>query len=138
MHTITRTVIGTAGAAALSVGAFAGVAAAAPGGSVADSPGGFGAFLLTSGTDVAGLTCSPDAGTHPDAAKACDSIRAAGGDFNALSAQANVACPLNYMPTPASALGMWFDGNGAHVVNFSNTYGNACVASAGSGGVFGF
>ncbi|GAA4819200.1 SSI family serine proteinase inhibitor [Tomitella cavernea] len=138
MHTFTRTFVGAAGAAALSAGLFAGVAGAAPSGSIADSPVGFGAFVLTSGTDAAGLICPPDVGTHPDPAQACDSIRKAGGNFEALPRDMHVLCPMIYMPTPARAVGVWVDAGGPRIVDYSHTYGNGCVAAAASGGVFGF
>lgn len=137
MHTITRTIIGAAGAAALGVGAFAGVAAAEPATPAPPPPGG-GLLLLTSGADVAGLVCAPDVGTHPDPAKACDAIRVAGGDFSTLPPERHMMCPMIYMPTPATATGVWVDGDGPRLVQYSQTYGNACAANARSGGVFGF
>ncbi|MDN5759206.1 MAG: subtilase-type protease inhibitor [Tomitella sp.] len=135
MNTITRTVIGAAGAALLGAGAFAGTAAAQP---EAPPPPSFGAFFLTSNDNAAGLLCSPDVGTHPDPVKACDSIRTAGGDFEALPNEEHMMCPMIYKPSPASALGVWIDQNGLQVVNYSHTYGNDCTASVSSGGVFGF
>ncbi len=137
MRAFTRGIAAAAGAAALGIGA-AGLAQADP--APAPPPAGFGAFVLTSGNDVAGLVCSPDVGTHPDPAGACDSIRTAGGDFSALPADAHRVCPLYIRADgyPASALGLWVDADGARIVDYRHSYGNGCFADAASGGVFGF
>ncbi len=140
MRTIARAAAASAGAAALAIGVLAGSAAAAPAGSAGQQPGGFGAFVLTSDADSAGLICSPDLGSHPDPARACDSIRQAHGDFTALSGDPHTMCPY-YMDIdgyPASALGFWIDAHGAHLADFRHNYANGCLARNQSGGVFGF
>src|SRR5699024_6611344 len=90
---------------------------------------GFGAFVLTTDADVAVLLCSPDgsspdAGSHPQPTRACDPIRAAGGDVSNLPHDQHMMCPMIYDPTPASAVGVWADEDGPRAVDFSQTYGN--------------
>ncbi len=138
MQTIRRTILGAAGAAVLGAGAFTGIAAAEPAAPAPPPPAGGGLLLLTSGNHVSGLICAPDVGTHPDPAKACNAIRVAGGDFTALPAEKRVMCPMIYRPTPASAHGVWVDGDGPRFVDHSTVYGNECTAGVRSGGVFGF
>lgn len=140
MKTIGRGAAGVAGAAALGVGVLAGPAAAAPAASAGPAPDGVGAFVLTSDADSAGLICSPDLGSHPDPARACDAIRHAHGDFTALSGDRHTMCPY-YMDIdgyPVGALGFWIDAHGAHLVDFRHDYANGCIAGSRSGGVFGF
>ena len=127
-----RTLIGgVAAAAALTASAAA--AAAAPHGD-----DGVGAFLLTSGDDVAAVLCGPDVGVHPDPAGACETIRAAGGDFENLPAEQGAMCTMILQPTPAHAWGVWSGADGIDPVEFAADYGNPCMAAAQSGGVFGF
>lgn len=148
MRTITRTSSAlsaglsvTAAAIALGVSAFAGTAAAAPSGSVQSPPGPtFGAFVLTSGIDAATLTCSPDGGTHPDPEGACDAIRRAGGDFDALPTAQNRLCPMYISPGgyPVTAGGFWVDADGLRIIDTAHRYGNGCFAAVDTDGVFGF
>lgn len=128
-----RTLIGAVAAAATLV-AGSTIAAAAPTG----GDDGVGAFLLTSGGDVGAVLCGPDVGVHPDPAGACQAIRAAGGDFGRLPAAQDGLCTLILQPAPAHAWGVWSGAEGIHAVDFAADYGNPCMATAQSGGVFGF
>lgn len=94
-------------------------------------------LLLVDDSDratVVTLTCDPDGGTHPDAATACNSLRAAGGDFKRLRPDPTIACIFVYEPVQAYATGQWR----GRSVTFAHTYGNRCSAAVESGHVFDF
>lgn len=79
------------------------------------------------------LTCSPDAGTHPHPATACEAISNAEGDFHAIEGRTGL-CPLIYDPVTVRATGV-FDGRS---VDYAETFSNACVAANTTGSVFAF
>ena len=79
------------------------------------------------------LKCEPAGGTHVDAATACATLDAAGGDLDALP-PSQTACILIYKPVYIEVGGNWRD----RVVRFQHTYPNLCVAGAESAGVFTF
>jgi hypothetical protein len=86
------------------------------------------------GSTVVKLTCNPDGGTHPNPTTACNSLRAASGDFNRLPPDPTVSCLFVYEPVQAYASGQWR----GRAVTFAHTYGNACEAAVESGHVFDF
>lgn len=85
-------------------------------------------------TKVVTLTCDPDGGSHPKPAKACGSLRAAGGDFKRLRPDPTILCTFDYQPVKAYATGQWR----GRPVTFSHTYSNRCLAAVESGHVFDF
>jgi hypothetical protein len=84
--------------------------------------------------NVVTLTCNPDGGTHPHPARACSSLRDAGGDFKRLPPDSTTACTFVYQPVQAYATGHWR----GRPVAFTHTYGNRCSAGVESGHVFDF
>ncbi|MFK4144699.1 protease inhibitor [Streptomyces sp. NPDC004065] len=103
------------------------------------------ALVLTvgHGTDAAAatperavtLTCAPGAsGTHPAAADACAELRAAGGDFEALTTPGDVVCTKIWNPVVVTAQGVW---QGKRV-SYERTYANECVKNAAASSVFAF
>ncbi|MBC2868464.1 protease inhibitor [Streptomyces mexicanus] len=81
------------------------------------------------------LTCAPAAsGTHPAAAEACARLRAADGDFAALSAPDDVLCTKEYRPVVVTAEGVW---QGKRV-SYERTFANECVKNASATSVFAF
>ncbi|MFI2644083.1 protease inhibitor [Streptomyces sp. NPDC018610] len=84
---------------------------------------------------VVTLTCAPTAsGTHPAASDACAELRAAGGDFDALSAGGDVLCTKEYNPVVVTAVGVW---QGKRV-SYERTFANECVKNASVSSVFAF
>lgn len=82
------------------------------------------------------LRCEPTGGTHPKAAEACESLLAAGGNFDQLGQPQTGAqqCTLVLRPVVASAHGTW-QGKPVH---FDKEFGNNCVATSKLGSVFDF
>ncbi|MFF8594717.1 protease inhibitor [Streptomyces sp. NPDC015220] len=81
------------------------------------------------------LTCAPTAsGTHPAAPDACAELRAAGGDFDALTAAGDVLCTRQYDPVVVTAAGVW---QGKRV-SYERTFANECVKNAAMTSVFAF
>ncbi|GAA2921409.1 protease inhibitor [Streptomyces mexicanus] len=81
------------------------------------------------------LTCAPTAlGTHPAAAEACAQLRAADGDFAALSAPDDVPCTKEYRPVVVTAEGVWQ----GERVSYERTFANECVKNASATSVFAF
>ena len=80
------------------------------------------------------LSCTPTAaGTHPEAAAACDGITSVQGDIALLPA-AGTMCPMIYLPVTATAVGVW---NG-QFVSYQQTFTNQCVLLRATGEVFNF
>ncbi|GAA4910444.1 SSI family serine proteinase inhibitor [Streptomonospora salina] len=86
--------------------------------------------------DSTTLHCSPSGGSHPRAEQACTALEGAEGDFQTLGERSQQAtmCTMQYAPVRLSADGVW---RGAPV-DYSETFSNACVAHAETGGVFAF
>jgi hypothetical protein len=87
-------------------------------------------------TDTVELICqlsTPDDGTHPNPAAACDSLRAVGGDFEQLP-DAGAPCTREYDPHTVTATGRW-DGS---IVDYEETFANRCLAGVGTDYVFDF
>lgn len=80
------------------------------------------------------LACHPDAGTHPDPRRACESLRNAGGDFDRLGEGATGICTKEYAPVTVEALGYW----GNRKVDYTETFSNRCLAAVGTDEVFDF
>ncbi|MGW3652638.1 protease inhibitor [Streptomyces sp. NPDC000878] len=81
------------------------------------------------------LTCAPTAsGTHPAASEACAELRAAGGDFDTLTARDNVQCTKQYDPVVVTVEGVW---RGQRVA-YERTFANECVKSTYGTAVFTF
>lgn len=99
-----------------------------------------GIFLTVSGTDqtwIRGvlLDCgpTPPPGPHPQAAKACEALALANGDFDALADDPH-ACTKEYDPVKVRATGTY----GGRAVDWRRTYPNACALDADTGYVFRF
>nr|Q9R642.1 RecName: Full=Subtilisin inhibitor-like protein 7; Short=SIL-7; Short=SIL7 [Streptomyces ambofaciens]AAB36208.1 SIL7=subtilisin-trypsin inhibitor [Streptomyces ambofaciens, 4204, Peptide, 109 aa] [Streptomyces ambofaciens] len=81
------------------------------------------------------LTCAPTAsGTHPATVSACAELRGAGGDFDALAADAGVMCTREYAPVVVTVDGVWQ----GRRLSYERTFANECVKNAGSSSVFTF
>ncbi|MFI1168773.1 protease inhibitor [Streptomyces sp. NPDC020801] len=81
------------------------------------------------------LGCAPtSSGTHPAAPEACAELRAANGDFDALTAQPYVMCTKIWNPVVVTAQGVW---QGKRV-SFERTFANECVKNASATSVFSF
>ncbi|MFJ5775495.1 protease inhibitor [Streptomyces sp. NPDC093094] len=81
------------------------------------------------------LGCAPGpSGTHPTAAPACAELRAAGGDFDALSGDGDVMCTREWDPVVITVEGVW---QGKRV-SYERTFANECVKSAYGSSVFAF
>lgn len=79
------------------------------------------------------LTCDPPGGTHPHPWSACRKLHRVGGDFSALPDKPMI-CPFIYAPVTVEAMGWWR----WYGVAYSETFGNRCLADAGTNGVFAF
>ncbi|AVH55907.1 MULTISPECIES: subtilase-type protease inhibitor [Streptomyces] len=90
-----------------------------------------GGEALSSGTPGTLLLCDPPQG-HPQAAQACDELRAAGGDISRIPPRPDALCPLIYAPVTASARGVWE----GRRVDYTHTFPNSCVVRAETGAVF--
>ncbi|MFJ8196639.1 protease inhibitor [Streptomyces sp. NPDC096152] len=81
------------------------------------------------------LGCAPtSSGTHPAPALACAELRAAGGDFDALTVKRDVLCTKEYNPVVVTAAGVW---QGKRV-SYERTFANTCVKDAAMSSVFAF
>jgi hypothetical protein len=81
------------------------------------------------------LTCAPTAsGSHPAAAEACAELRAADGDFRALSFTEGVMCTKLYNPVVVTVQGVW---QGKRV-DYERTFANECVKNSYGDAVFAF
>ncbi|GAB2758491.1 protease inhibitor [Streptomyces bullii] len=81
------------------------------------------------------LTCAPrPAGTHPAAASACAELSSVSGEFDALSARADVLCTKQYDPVVVTVDGVWQ----GQRVSYERTFANECVKNAHSWSVFTF
>lgn len=76
------------------------------------------------------LLCGPPQG-HRHATRACEELRAAGGDIARIPPK-DVYCPMVHAPVTASARGQW---NGRPVA-YTKTFSNACLMAANTGAVF--
>lgn len=86
------------------------------------------------------LTCTPDGGTHPAPREACGSLRRVRGVFERLPDVPDVFCTGLYAPVTVRATGVWSDtpSGPARVVDYSETFSNACMAAVGTDNVFRF
>lgn len=99
-------------------------------------------LTVTTGTDAAAtpqravtLSCTPTAsGTHPAPDRACAQLRAAQGDFAALSGGAEQLCTREWQPVTVTAQGVWE----GERVDFAHTYANPCVRGTEGASVFSF
>ncbi|WAL93460.1 SSI family serine proteinase inhibitor [Streptomyces sp. Je 1-369] len=98
-----------------------------------------GLFLTVSGAENTWtrgvlLRCVPEpAGAHPQAARACEAVAAAGGDFDGLPDDPH-ACTKEFDPVTATATGSYK----GKAVKWHKTYPNACALDADTGHVFRF
>ncbi|WP_055568083.1 SSI family serine proteinase inhibitor [Streptomyces atriruber] len=98
-----------------------------------------GLFLTVSGAEntwIRGvlLHCAPEpSGAHPQAAKACEAIARAGGDFDALPDDPH-ACTKEFDPVTATVTGS-YEGR---AIDWRKTYPNACAMDVDTGYVFRF
>ncbi|MET8690348.1 SSI family serine proteinase inhibitor [Streptomyces sp. NPDC004732] len=126
-----------AAAALIALGGLTPAHAADPAPTPKDPKGGL--FLTVSGADntwIRGvlLRCAPEpSGAHPQAAKACEAIAQAGGDFNALPDDPH-ACTKEFDPVTATVTGS-YEGR---AISWHKTYPNACTMDADTGYVFRF
>lgn len=116
-------------AAMMLVGAIA----VAPSASATEEP----SFLVLSvqaqdNTSVATLRCDPPGGSHSNAAAACATLAAAGGDFSKLAGQPGTNCTRISDPVTAQARGQY---RGAPVA-FQRTYPNRCELDRQTAPVF--
>jgi hypothetical protein len=79
------------------------------------------------------LQCQPAGGTHPDRAHACAELAAVDGDFENIHSNPE-ACTLIYQPVDVSVEGHWR----GKPKTFTASYGNPCLASVSSNGIFDF
>ncbi|MEE1755414.1 SSI family serine proteinase inhibitor [Streptomyces sp. SP18CS02] len=109
-----------------------------PAGDRGDTPD-QGLFLTVSGADeswIRGvrLHCAPEPyGPHPDAKGACAALARVGGDLDRLAGRSR-ACTKRSEPVTVGADGTWK----GRAVDWSRTYGNACLLDAATGPVFRF
>ncbi|KUO18240.1 protease inhibitor [Streptomyces dysideae] len=81
------------------------------------------------------LTCAPTpSGTHPAAGAACAELRAADGDFDALTGRADVLCTKEYDPVVVTVDGVW---QGKRV-SYERAFANECVKSSHGTSLFTF
>lgn len=82
------------------------------------------------------LGCSSTGvGSHPDAAGACDQLRAVGGKFDKVTkAPSNRPCTMEWNPIVVTAQGVWE----GRRVNYEHTFANPCELTVGQGKVFNF
>ncbi|MFF1439097.1 protease inhibitor [Streptomyces sp. NPDC058295] len=81
------------------------------------------------------LSCAPTpSGTHPDAARACAELRAAGGDLDALAGPGDAVCTREYDPVVVTVDGVW---QGKRV-SFERAFSNECVKNAAGSSLFAF
>jgi hypothetical protein len=73
-------------------------------------------------------------GTHPNAAKACESLAAVAGNPSALPGDPDAICTKEYLPVTATAFGTWRN----RKINWTRTYPNSCEMNAATTPVFGF
>jgi hypothetical protein len=79
------------------------------------------------------LLCDPpQAVGHREVTRACAALARAGGDPTAIPARADAVCPMRYAPVTARARGQW----GGRLVQYAETFPNACVMTARTGDVF--
>jgi hypothetical protein len=84
------------------------------------------------GSSTVTLECFPAGGSHLDPRRACGILIQAGGDFEALPVEGDLACLDYWDPVVVTVEGHWF---GA-AVEFEKLYSNAGCAHAFSDGVF--
>ncbi|MFD2684144.1 protease inhibitor [Streptomyces phyllanthi] len=131
-------------AATAVCGPLAGSALASPGGAAAGlyAPS---ALVLTVGHGESAataaparavtLTCAPTpSGTHPAPAGACAELRAAGGDFDALSGGSEGLCTKQYDPVTVTVDGVWQGRRVAH----ERTFANECLLNSSESVLFSF
>lgn len=82
-------------------------------------------------TRAAWLRCDPASGTHPHAASACATLRAAGGNPAAIP-NAGGFCTMEYRPVTATAIGRWH----GRSVHYRQTFTNSCALSQATGRLF--
>ncbi|MFJ5142771.1 SSI family serine proteinase inhibitor [Streptomyces sp. NPDC088707] len=81
------------------------------------------------------LDCpASDRPAHPHRAEACAALDTAGGDLDALPGDPARICTTEHSPVTFSAQGTYR----GRTVEWTRTYGNACLASAATGPVFSF
>lgn len=80
------------------------------------------------------LTCGPDGGTHPNAAAACASLRAVGGELANLPSVPDTFCTMEHAPVEVTGIGIW-DGK---LKGYQETFSNRCVAGVETDNVFNF
>ena len=103
---------------------------------VPPTDGPLGAFSLSISSeagdviDTAWLTCSPDGGTHPEAAAACRQLAAVNGHIEAIAEDPG-PCTEEYQPVVLQATGTW----GGEPRRFTNTFSNLCEGVRATGGV---
>jgi Subtilisin inhibitor-like len=78
------------------------------------------------------LTCTAD-DVHPEAKKACATLRKAGGDPGRI-VPADTMCTMEHAPITASVSGAWR----GRTVNWSREFGNPCAMRQATGVLFGF
>lgn len=85
-----------------------------------------------SGERIAGatLTCSPDGGSHPNQAVACEQLGQADGRVEAIPDDPG-PCTLEFNPVIVAASGTW---NG-EPRSFKQEFSNRCVGVRATGGV---
>lgn len=76
------------------------------------------------------LLCDPPQG-HAHAVRACEELRAAGGDIGRIPPK-DTYCSMIYAPVTASARGEW----GGRAVTYTETFSNLCILAARTGAVF--
>ncbi|MFE9621446.1 protease inhibitor [Streptomyces sp. NPDC006527] len=81
------------------------------------------------------LSCAPGpSGTHPAAASACAELRAAGGDFEALTDTGGALCTKQYDPVVVTVDGVW---QGKRV-SYERLFSNECVKNSSGSVLFAF
>ncbi|ADD45609.1 SSI family serine proteinase inhibitor [Stackebrandtia nassauensis] len=133
---MTRTATRLAGAVVLTAGLLA-VPAAASASAVDTVVEGHYSLKLTpkQGASISyDLSCTPDGGSHPNTAAACEDLDAADGHVTDIPAQSG-PCTKEFAPVVAIAKGVWDGGERSYEQEFSNE----CEAVARTGGaVFDF
>lgn len=79
------------------------------------------------------LRCDPPGGGHPKAARACSTLRRAGGRPANLKPTRRM-CMMIYAPLTARINGVWK----GTAVDWSQRYGNACEMTRATGALFQF
>lgn len=77
------------------------------------------------------LTCDHDGGTHPTPRRACRLLRIAKGDPARL-VRDHAVCTREFMPHRVTVKGVWH----GETVDFTRTFGNACLMKAGGDAVY--